>query len=291
MKKNHLFVTPFIKRGLALFALANLYFFSISCSKEEIISDEIQTEAFNNNTSKPESLRVNAVKWTADPNLVYTDSFYRLSVESGEPASVTTENDATYGKVWKVNKPSGSKRAELSQTDPSTGNRAAYVPAEGDKVYIGWRVKMNIVGSTNPSSGMAIFQNKSQGTTTQNYPFLFGWNGSTITMSTYVPGSGSQASRGTQRWSRAYGENSWLTIVVGVKFSKNSSTGTLELWVNGTKQDLVGDDASKVLTHRTLDDNGNYFKWGAYNEAARDFNVTAYLANMKVATTYDEARP
>jgi hypothetical protein len=287
MKKQPFSLISFQKIAMKFLAVSSAFFLTLSCQQDEVLQAESESQAAN----PDRSARINSVKWSDDPNLVYTDSFYRLSVESGETASVTTVNDATHGKVWKVNKPSGSKRAELSQTDPSTGTRASYVPAEGDKVYIGWRVKMDIAGSSNPSSGMAIFQNKSSGTTTQNYPFLFGWDGSTVTMSTYVPGSGSQASRGTQRWSKSWGENSWLTIVVGVKFSKNSNDGTLELWVNGSKQDLVGDDSNKVLKHRTLDDNGNYFKWGAYNEAARDFNVTAYLANMKVATTYDEARP
>jgi Polysaccharide lyase len=290
MKNNCLTMKSLKTRVAILLASAGILSLA-SCTNEGIEVPDAQ----NDNIS-PSSQRIQSLNWSADPNLTYTDSFYRLSVEPGENASVSTTNDATYGKVWAVNKPSGSKRAELSQTDPSTGSRAAYVPSEGSKVYIGWRWKVNIAGTGNPTSGFAVFQNKSNNksdgsSTTQNYPFNLEYDGTTLTLATFVPGTGSQSSRRTERWSRAIGENQWLAIVIGVKFSKNSSIGTLELWANGTKQNLVGDNSSQILSHRTLDDFGNYFKWGAYSEAARPFNITAYLDNMKVATTYDEARP
>jgi hypothetical protein len=289
MKNNRQTVKSLKSRALILLTSVGILSLA-SCTNEGIEVPDAQNE-----NASPSSERVQSLKWSADPNLNYLNSFYRLSVESGEDASVSTTNDATWGKVWVVNKPSGSKRAELSQTDPSIGSRASYVPSEGSKVYIGWRWKINIAGSGRPSDGFAVFQNKSNSksdgsATTQNYPFVLDYDGINLTLSTFVPGAGSQSSRRTERWSRAVSENQWLAIVIGVKFS-NSSNGTLELWANGTKQNLVGDGSGQVLSHRTLDDTGNYFKWGAYSEAARNYNITAYLDNMKVATTYSEAQP
>jgi Polysaccharide lyase len=286
MKNNSLTMQALKSRAALLFASAGILALAVSCSKDGIELSETQ-----NQNSSPNSQRVQSLKWAAYPSSDYRESFYRLSTETGETASVSKVNDATYGDVFAVNKPSGSKRAELSRTEPSQGTKPDYVPAEGDLVYIGWRQKINIAGNTFPSGGFAVFQNKSNDPHSQNYPFLMGYDGKTLTLTKYVSGSGSQESRGTKIWSKAVSENSWATIVLGVKFSKNSSTGYIQLWHNGSAQDLVGDDSSRKVFHRTLDDNGNYFKWGAYNETSRNFNITNYLTNMKIATTYDEARP
>ena len=222
------------------------------------------------------------VLWYADPNKNYLESFYRLSVEAGEVGEVSTVNDPVYGKVWNVRKPAGSKRAELSRTD-------GYIPAEGDIVFVGWRWKANIVGNSAP--GFAIFQNKSDGTSSQNYPFLMGYNGTNMGLSIYTPGTTSQESRGKQIWSKPVSEGEWVSIVLGITYSKDASKGRLEMWFNGVKQDLLNDDLNKQITHRTLDDNGNYFKWGAYNEASRNYDITINLDEMRVAKDYASAEP
>jgi Polysaccharide lyase len=281
MKKVQSIIKSIQSKSVLGFACVSMFTLVVSCTNEGLNVPEAQ--------NSPSSQRVQSVKWSANPSNDYLESFYRLSTESGESASVSKASDATHGDVFKVNKPSGSKRAELSRTEGTKSPK--YIPADGDLVYIGWRQKVDIAGTTFPSSGFAVFQNKSNDPHSQNYPFLMGYDGKTLTLTKYVAGSGSQASRGTQIWSKAVSENSWATIVLGVKFSKNSNTGYIQLWYNGSAQDLVGDDSSKKVFHRTFDDNGNYFKWGAYNEVARPFNITSYLTDMKVATTYDEARP
>ncbi len=224
------------------------------------------------------------VIWYGNPNKNYLESFYRLSKETGEQASVNTSNDAVMGKVWNVNKPAGSKRSELARTN-------GYIPAEGETVYVGWRYKFSIAGEINPSGGMAVFQLKSQDDGSQNYPILIGYTGSKLSLVKYVAGTTPQANRATRLWEASVNEGQWVSVVIGIKFSRNENLGYVEFWFNGVKQDLVGNTIDKRVIHRTLDDFGNYFKWGAYNENARPYNVTVNLDEMRVAKTYEEAEP
>ena len=223
------------------------------------------------------------VIWYGDPNKGYLESFYRLSRETGEEGTVKTVNDPVHGKVWEINKPSGSKRTELARTD-------GYVPTEGDKIYLGWKMKLSIVGTVNPG-GFAVFQLKSEDPHSQNYPLLMGSSGNNLGLSAYNPGTGSQASRGRGLCSKSVPEGTWVSIVLGIKFSKDANVGYVECWLDGVKQDLFGDDANKQAKHRTLDDNGNYFKWGAYNEDSRDFDITVNLDEMRLAKDYYSANP
>lgn len=221
--------------------------------------------------------------WYGDTDKDYLDSFYRLSKESGENASVSVTNVSGQGKVWKVNKPAGSKRAELARTN-------GWIPSEGEKVYIGWKMKVNIAGSENPD-GYAVYQLKSESPHSQNYPISMGYNGNKLTVDAYNAGSGSQASRRRTLCEKNVSENSWVYIVLGIKFSHNANIGYVEVWLNGQKQNLLNDNSNKQAKHRTLDDNGNYCKWGAYNEESRRFNITTHLDEMRVAKTYSEANP
>lgn len=51
--------------------------------------------------------------WYADPIKSQTDNFYNLNIEPNEKGYLEIVNDEKHGKVWQVNKPSGSKRTEL----------------------------------------------------------------------------------------------------------------------------------------------------------------------------------
>lgn len=219
------------------------------------------------------------VLWYGDPNRNYKDSFYRLSRESGETGTVTTTNDANHGKVWVINKPYGEKRCELARTE---GTVNSYTPKEGDMLYLGWRMKVEIAGASNPS-GFAVFQWKSTNTHSQNYPFIFGYSGNSVSMSAYDAGTGSQSSRQEKLCSKFVGEGNWVSIVVAVKVSRNENIGYLECWYDGVKQTMPG--GGTRFKHRTLDDNGNYCKWGAYNEASRYFDITVSFDEMRFGTT------
>ena len=201
--------------------------------------------------------------WYADPNKTQAENFYNLNIEPNEKGFLKVVNDEKHGKVWQINKPADSKRTELSRSRPKKDTlQNAYTPHEGDLIYLGYQWKINIEGDTE-RKGIAIFQNKSESPHSQNYPFNLGYDGKTVSMNTYVAGEGSQKSRDKQVWEKAVNENEWITIVMGIKFSKDANLGYIELWLNGIKQDLEGQDKTGKYYHRTLDDSGNYFKWGA----------------------------
>lgn len=229
--------------------------------------------------------------WYADPSKSQTDNFYNLNIEPNEKGYLEIVNDEKHGKVWQVNKPSGSKRTELSRSRPKKDTlQNAYTPKEGDVVYLGYQWKIAIEGN-DERKGFAVFQNKSEAPHSQNYPFNLDYNGQTLSMNTYTPGVGSQKSRGKKVWEKAVKENEWVTIVMGLKFSRDAQVGYIELWFNGEKQILEGQNSAEKLLHRTLDDSGNYFKWGAYNENARPYNITVWLDEMRIANVYEVANP
>jgi Polysaccharide lyase len=229
--------------------------------------------------------------WYADPSKPQAENFYNLNIEPNENGTLEVITDEKHGKVWQVNKPSGSKRTELSRSRPKKDTlQNAYTPKEGDVIYLGYQWKIMIEGNEE-RKGFAVFQNKSESPHSQNYPFNLDYNGKTLSMNTYTQGEGSQKSRGKKVWEKAVKENEWVTIVMGIKFSRDANIGHIELWINGEKQALQGQDTSGKLIHRTLDDSGNYFKWGAYNENSRPFNITVNLDEMRVAKDYKTANP
>ena len=232
--------------------------------------------------------------WYADPNKPYTDNFYNLNREPNEEGTSAVMIDSKYGKVWKVNKPVGSKRTEFSRTQPKepTGVNT-YIPNEGDSVYTGWRWKGEIEGSEFPAKEFAIFQNKSQHNASQNHPVNIDWDGKEMMLKIVKQGTGSVGSRSSIIWKKAIPENQWVAIMLKMTYSRDAKVGSVELWIDGEKQNLVGqnNDTERRIFHRTLDDEGNYSKWGAYNEASRNFNITVYLDEMRVAKDFETANP
>jgi endo-chitodextinase len=229
--------------------------------------------------------------WYADPNKPQTENFYNLNIEPNEKGSLEVINDEKHGKVWQVNKPSGSKRTELSRSRPKKDTlQNAYTPKEGDTIYLGYQWKVMIEGNEERKS-FAVFQNKSESPHSQNYPFNLDYNGKMLSMNAFTQGEGSQKSRAKKIWEKPVKENEWVTIVMGIKFSRDADIGHIELWFNGEKQVLEGQDTSGKFIHRTLDDSGNYFKWGAYNENSRPFNITVSLDEMRVTKDYKTANP
>lgn len=219
------------------------------------------------------------VLWYGDPDKNYLESFYRLSRESGEVGTVNTTIDPQYGKVWVLNKPVGDKRCEFARTE---GKSNSYTPKEGDMLYVGWRMKSTIVGNNNP--GYAVFQWKSDPPERQNYPFSMVYNGKKLSLDAYDASTTScQSCKREVVLEKDLPENTWVSIVIGVKVSRNENIGYLEVWIDGVKQNLLG--GSQRFMHRTLDDSGNYCKWGAYGGGAIPYDVSTYLDEMRIGTT------
>ena len=227
------------------------------------------------------------VLWYGDPNRPLTASFRTLNRESGEAGTARAVDDPVHGKIWRVNKPAGSKRAEFART---TGSVNHYNIKDGDRVYVGWRVKVNVAGSRKPNGGFAIFQLKTRGNLLQNHPVSIGYDASRkmLNLQGINPGTGFVSPRKFTFTEHPMNEDTWTTIVLGFKFSKaykKDKVGFVEAWINGVKQDLIDQNSRQQSYHRTHEEGYMYFKWGAYNETSRNFNITVDMGDMRVGTT------
>ena len=227
------------------------------------------------------------VLWYGDPNRPLKASFRTLNRESGEAGTARAVDDPVHGKIWRVNKPSGSKRAEFARTTGSVNN---YNIKNGDRVYVGWRVKVKVAGSNKPNGGFAIFQLKTQGNLLQNHPVSIDYDASrkVLNVQGIVPGKSASDPVSPRKISFVkvpMNENTWTTIVLGFNFSKNAKVGFVEAWINGKKQNLLNQNNQQQAYHRTHEEGYMYFKWGAYNETSRRFNITVDMGDMRVGTT------
>ena len=214
--------------------------------------------------------------------------------------TVTRSQDPFYGKIWKINKPRGRKRAEFART--------SYLPQNGQLLYYGWRWKMT---STSPlKNGMAVWQWKTdpgRQTDTQNYPLGMSYNGKTLSLNAYGPGfpdwtqGSSINNRRTIIWTKDVRPGQWVSLVIGLKLSRNQNQGYVEVWFNGQKQTLKNSNYKeyqvrlsndrKRAYHKTFDGSTVYPKWGAYGSGACGYNVSTYYDDMKIGRTLAAAMP
>ncbi len=229
------------------------------------------------------------VLWYGDPERPWKDSFYNLNREPGEDGTVTTVQDPVHGNVWRINKPARSKRTEFART---TGEVNNYKINNGDRVFVGWRVKVNVAGSKKPNGGFAIFQLKTQGNLLQNHPVSIGFDAAKKNMNVQgiTPGKNASESVSPRKvtfTNHPMNEDTWMDIVLGFKFAKTDKEGFVEVWINGKKQNVRNQNNQQQAPFRTHEEGLMYFKWGAYNETSRAFNITVDLDEMRVGTTLE----
>lgn len=255
--------------------------------------------------------QVSAQYWYANPDAsgaVWRDYFKNFNQEDngGTNPSVNIVNNSTYGKVWRINKPAGAKRAEFSRAQI---NGVDYDFDAGDTYYVGFRFRADVLNSiTREDDEVTVFQWKASGSNQrQNYPFNMEWNPLTkeYSLNLYGPTTTgqSQSSRKATVWRSTLNENQWVTIVIGFKFSTDPGAGWVSLWKNGSKQTLSDvhhgsnysiskwGDNNRQAYHRTKDGSYTYPKWGAYNESSRKYNINVDLSDLRIDTSYSSARP
>ena len=255
------------------------------------------------------------VLWYGDPDETLNNVFYRFDTQvssnqsncsnlSSSTPTASTVIDPDYGKVWKVNKQTNRKRAEIARTVP------AYA-SEGETYYYGWRWKIT---STSPiEDEVTVWQWKSATNSgaepiQQNYPLNMEYDGTHLTLNafgTYDLG-GFQQSRRSVIWEKNVSPGQWVSLVVKIKLARHnaiSGGGTVEFWFNGQKQNLTngnapginnrlysvkfnGADRTKAY-HRTMDGGTVYPKWGSYNLVSCDYNITTYYDEMRIGQSLD----
>lgn len=246
--------------------------------------------------------------WYANPDASgaeWQDYFKNFNAEdyTGTKPYVDIVTDSSYGKVWRISKPSGAKRGEFSRPEV---NGSDFSFQEGTTYYIGFRTKFDIRNNlTWEDEEISIFQWKTEGNGEQNYPFNMEWNPGTEKLSLNVFGHGSyqwQSQRRVKAWETSVNEDSWVTIVIGFKYSSDPNQGWVSVWKNGSKQVLGNLETNqytitkfssdkKKAYHRTKDSGYNYAKWGIYNENARPYHINNHLSDLRIDTSYSVARP
>jgi hypothetical protein len=220
-----------------------------------------------------------AVLWTGDPEQG-TKVFRLLNLEGGAQVSVVA--DATYGKVFRFYKPSGSNRCESSHC---TNYRAA----EGDLLYLGWRFKVDMSQSQTTN---AVFQWHSYPTSQiQNYPIVIKTISGTLWFEQYNPNGTTPVRSSTNvrnaLWSTPFIPNKWFTVVLAIKYSLDVKQGYVEFWYEGTQQTLR--NGSTRFVCRTHDGDYSDPKWGVYG--ASNATVTNYVCGLRIGSDYESANP
>lgn len=250
------------------------------------------------------------VIWSADPNQSskVTDYFKRFDdgnypqdycVKKGDEAgvpssSVSVVNDATYGKVWQINKPIGRKRGEFARIEGAVNSVS---PKEGDDLYIAWNWKIDTADGAKIDKEITVFQWKSASPHNQNYPINLEYDGD-LTLNAWGPdylAGKSYSARRTVLWRKKVPQNEWVSIIVHIKVNKDDFGGLVEFWFNGEQQTLDNlksksyqvklSDDKKTIYHRTNDGKFVYPKWGIYNKKSCQYNANAYFHDMKVGTS------
>jgi hypothetical protein len=208
------------------------------------------------------------VIWDGDPS-GGTKVFGNLNCEGA--STITAVSDPEYGLIWRFYKPSGSNRCESSHLPKSLHAQ------EGDEWFIGWRFKI-----TSSVNNNAVFQWKSYPAGKQNFPvWLKHSSGKLLVVHHDVN------YRGHTIWQIAAVVNTWQSVVLRLKVSRDSKIGYIEFWYNGRQQTFA--DGSTRYMARTLDDGYNDPKWGVYG--ASGTTVTNFVHALRIATTYEEAAP
>jgi hypothetical protein len=199
-----------------------------------------------------------------------TGVFGNLNCDS--PGSVTTTNDATQGRVFRYNKPSGSNRCENHGISVG-GSR--YVFRNNNTYYFGWRYKL----STNANNN-ANFQWKSYGNHIQNWPVVLKMVGGRATMIQRQPGN-----QVSTIWSTPLSANVWTNVQIGLHLSDATRGGWVELYWNGSQQTF--NNGTKRYACRLFDSIVEP-KWGIYG--GENMSMTNFVDGLKVGTTLADVR-
>jgi len=202
--------------------------------------------------------------------------FKTVGSNCGAPGSVAAASDATYGTVWRYNKPSGSDRCE---SHGITVNGSGYVFQNGSSYYLGWRSRLTSTADNN-----ANFQWKAYPTdgSLQNWPIVLKIISNRITMIQRQPGNDVRTV-----WSAPVSANQWNHYVLYIGVSSGTTSGWVELWHNGTKQTLS--NGTQRWSCRTFDSEHVCPKWGTYG--ASTTSISNYVHALRVGTTYADVGP
>ncbi|HEX6737860.1 MAG TPA: heparin lyase I family protein [Vicinamibacteria bacterium] len=203
-----------------------------------------------------------------------TGVFKLIGSNCSSPGSVTAVSDATWGRVWRYNKPRDLNRCESHGLKVGGSN---FVFQSGSKYYLGWRSKLSNTVNNNANFQWKVFP--APGEADLNWPVVLKMIGGKVTML-----NRKSSSEVFEIWSRPIAANQWNHYVVALQLSGARDGGSIELWFNGVKQTFS--NSSQVWRAQLFDPAPKHHvcpKWGVYG--ASTSTVANFVHGLKVGTT------
>jgi MYXO-CTERM domain-containing protein len=188
---------------------------------------------------------------------------------------VTVADDPAYGKVWKFFFPDGDTRCEVR------GSKGYDIQLDTE-IYVGWRVKYDVALGTL----RYVFQMKGYPPPAlqSNHPVVFATEQNNLVLINYDL----QDQRHTI-WQSPIARNTWMTIVLRMKMSRDPAVGFIEFWFNGAKQKFS--NGSERISANTFDAGRTLVKWGIYRGGQGPGDCLEYLHDPRIGTSYEDVAP
>ncbi len=233
------------------------------------------------------------VIWYGDPDLG-REIFNNLNFQSGNngsgSGSIKPAVDPYYGKIWRVFKPKGDKRAEIrGATGFSYHEGKGGTMKENEVYYIGWRWKVSMPDTK--IGDWPTFQWKSYPTleSTQNYPMHIKYDGRDLAFWTYDADWQKTRKGINMIWKKPVPRNKWFTLILVLKISRDPKVGYLEFYFDGEQQTFS--NGNTRVYHKTMDGTEVAPKWGVYGGSVSSTEITVDLHDLLVGTTLQSATP
>ncbi|AJR04990.1 T9SS type A sorting domain-containing protein [Siansivirga zeaxanthinifaciens] len=255
-------------------------------------------------------LAVCAQIWHADANVggplthFQSINFEDCETTSNNPQIFQENVNGVSGKVWRQTCPAKVKRNEFS--------RPREEHFSGQTIYYAWRVMISHDDSFNDRFAIFQFKTSEPDGGSQNHPITIAYENGKILFQYFKPCKNSNTGN-IRNWKLGPGcssdnrkfilkeiltaKDTWVDIVLGIKKGieeTGTNAGTVEVWINGTKQTLNNPNGapSEIVECKTDDDpdyNDNigidersvYAKFGIYGGGKCPFDITSRIHNLK----------
>jgi hypothetical protein len=211
-----------------------------------------------------------------------TGVFKLIGSNCSSPGSVTAGSDATYGTVWRYNKPSGLDRCEShgarnGGSNMTFGNNSTY--------YLGWRYRLSSTIDNNAQFQWKVFP--APGPAGLNWPLALKVVNNRAVMLNRKGINSDGSYEVYEIWSHPITANTWYEMVLNLRLSSARDGGYIEIWRNGVQQTLLGGTTRWAC--RLYDTDHVCPKWGVYG--ASGGSVVNTVHGLKIGTTFGDVNP
>lgn len=248
--------------------------------------------------------------WHADPNtggpLTHFQSVNWQDCETtpNNPQIIRETFNGLSGKIWRLTCPAQVKRNEFS--------RPIEEHFSGQTIYYAWRVMISHDDSFNNRFAIFQFKTSEPDGGSQNHPINMAYENGKIILHYFRPCKNINTGN-IRNWKKGPGcssdnrrfilkeiptaKDTWVDLVLGIKKGTEetgNNAGTVELWVNGTKQMLNnpnGAPSDKVECKTeddpdyndavAIDQRSVYAKFGIYAGGKCPWDITSRIHNLK----------